>query len=66
MSILNYFFIGIIFTFTLDFILYQLQNHPIMLPVIEKWDNRTRVACILVWPVAAVVFIYTFFKSFFN
>ena len=66
MTILNYFFIGIIFTFTLDFILYQLQNHPIMFPVIEKWDNRTRVACVIVWPIAAIVFIYTFFKSFFN
>ena len=64
MNIFNYFFIGVVFTFTLDLILLQLQNHPIMLPVIEKWDNKTRIACILVWPIAAAVFIYTFIKSF--
>ena len=66
MTILNYFFIGVVFTFVLDLILSQLQNHPIMLPVIEKWDNKTRIACILVWPLTAIAFIYTLIKSYFN
>jgi len=63
MSILNYFFIGVVFTFILDSILYRLQNHPIMLPIIEQWDNKTRIACILIWPLALIVFIVSFIKS---
>ena len=66
MSIFNYFFIGVVFTFVLDLILLQLQNHPIMLPVIEKWDNKTRIACVLAWPLALIVFVYTFIKSYFK
>ena len=63
MSILNYFFIGVVFTFILDSILYRLQNHPIMLPILEQWDNKTRIACVLVWPLALIVFIVSFIKS---
>tara|TARA_R110001592_G_scaffold290021_1_gene559133 strand:+ start:667 stop:867 length:201 start_codon:yes stop_codon:yes gene_type:complete len=63
MTILNYFFIGAVFTFILDLILYRLQNHPIMLPVLEQWDNKTRIACVLVWPLALIVFIFSFIKS---
>ena len=66
MSLLNYFFIGAGFTFIMDLILLQLQNHPIMLPVIEKWDNKIRIACILAWPLTLIVFIYTFIKSYFK
>ena len=66
MTILNYFFIGAGFTFILDLILYKLQNHPIMLPVIEQWGNKTRIACIIVWPLAAVAFIFSFVKTYFK
>ena len=66
MSILNYFFIGTSFTFILDLILYKLKNHHIMIPVIEKWDNKMRLACVIAWPIAAVVFIFSLIKSYFK
>ena len=66
MSILNYFIIGVIFTFVLDFILYKLRNNDAMIPVIEKWNNITRIACIISWPIALTIFIYSFAKEFFK
>ena len=66
MGIINYIIIGVVFTFVLDFILYRLRNNNTMAPVIEKWDNMTRIACIIVWPIALTVFIYSFAKEFFK
>ena len=66
MSILNYFFIGTIFTFTVDLILgmKSIQNHPKMQVV--KWGMKLRILCILIWPVSALVFLIAFIKQFFK
>ena len=66
MCIINYIIVGVIFTFVLDLILHRLRNNDTMVPVIEKWDNMARIACIIVWPIALTVFIYSFAKEFFK
>ena len=33
---------------------------------IANWDNKTRVACVIAWPIAAVVFIFSLIKSYFK
>ena len=68
MSILNYFFIGTAFTFVIDLILLSnyVRNHPKMKNVIEQnWSMAARITCMVIWPFAAVVFIYSFIKQFF-
>ena len=68
MSILNYFFIAVVFTFVIDLILLSnyVRNHPKMKNVIEQnWSMAARITCIVIWPLAAVVFIYSFIKQFF-
>ena len=66
MSILNYFFIGTVFTFILDLILYKLKDNSLMKDIIKKWGYKERIACIIVCPLAAIAFIYTFIKDFFK
>ena len=69
MRILNYFFIGVVFTFVIDLILLSnyVRNHPKMKNVIEQnWSMAARITCIVIWPLAAVVFIYSFIKQFFK
>ena len=69
MSILNYFFIGVVFTFVIDLILLSnyVRNHPKMKNVIEQnWSMAARITCIVIWPLAAIVFIYSFIKQFFK
>ena len=63
MSLINYFFIGIVFTFILDLILYKLKNHHLMKGVIEKWGYKERIACALIWPIAITAFIYSLIKE---
>ena len=68
MSIINYFFTGFIFTFIIDLILLSnyVRNHPKMKNVIEQnWSMAARITCMVIWPFAAVVFIYSFIKQFF-
>ena len=50
MSILNYFFIGTAFTFVIDLLLGMKQ----------------RILCILIWPLAALVFTFNFIKQLFK
>ena len=66
MSLLNYFFIGFVFVFLLDLIIYKLHKHPIMKIIIENWGWKERIICVLIWPLAAVVFISSFIKQFFK
>ena len=66
MSILNYFFIGVAFTFVLDLILTKLQSNPLMEGIIKNWGWKERIACILIWPLSLIVFIYSFIKSYFE
>ena len=51
MSILNYFFIGVVFTFVIDLILLSnyVRNHPKMKNVIEQnWSMAARITCIVI------------------
>ena len=64
MSILNYFFIGAVFTFLLDLVLTKLKNHPLMKEILKKWGWNERIACVLVWPLGISIFLYAFIKSY--
>ena len=66
MSILNYFFIGASFTFILDLLLGmgKIKNHPKMKD--KHWGWGERIACILVWPIASLVFSIAFIKAYFS
>ena len=63
MSILNYFFIGTVFTFILDLILYKLKDNSLMKDIIKKWGYKERIACVIVWPLAALAFIFSLITS---
>ena len=68
MSIINYFFTGFAITFIVDLFinLEYVKNHPKMKNVIEQnWSMAARITCMVIWPFAAVVFIYSFIKQFF-
>ena len=66
MSILNYFFIGTGLTFLFDLLfgISYIKNHP---SVIDKiWGTKERIICIIMWPLAALVFIIAFIKESFK
>lgn len=68
MSLLNYFFIGAGFTFLMDLFLNteKVQNHPNVKHVLKDWGLKERITCIIIWPLAAIVFIISFFKAYFR
>jgi hypothetical protein len=69
MNIYNYFLTGVVFTFVIDLILLSdfVRNHPKMKNVIEQnWSMAARVTCMIIWPLAVVVFILSFIKQFFK
>ena len=66
MSTLNYFFIGIVVAFIVEILLEirGIKNHPSV--VNETWGMKERVICVLVWPLAAIVFVMSFIKEIFK
>ena len=66
MSIINYFFIGVVFTFLLDLILTKLQNHPLMEEILKNWGCKERIACTFIWPIAMLAFGGSFITSYFK
>ena len=66
MSLINYFFIGFIFTFLVDTLigLKSIKNHPKMKDYIWGWNER--IICILLWPVAFISFSVSFIKTYFR
>jgi hypothetical protein len=68
MSILNYFFIGAGFTFVMDLLLSikRIQNPPIAVKDIRLENAQERILCMIIWPLAALVFVIAFIKQFFN
>ena len=66
MSILNYFFIGVVFTFVIDILLNieGIRNHPKMKD--KNWGMKERILCIIIWPIAAIIFTIAFIKQFFK
>tara|TARA_R110002167_G_scaffold118404_3_gene294880 strand:+ start:784 stop:999 length:216 start_codon:yes stop_codon:yes gene_type:complete len=67
MTILNYFFIGAIFIFLMDLLLgtKMIKNHPQIAKALKQgeWRLQERIICILIWPLAALVFFNAFFKA---
>ena len=66
MSILNYFFIGFGFTFIVDLLLNSKYIHKHPLKIEENWGMKERFICIIIWPLAALVFFYSFFRAIFK
>ena len=66
MSLYNYFFIGIGLTFLFDllFSMEGIKKHPKIIK--ENWGMKERVICVLVWPLAAIVFVMSFIKEIFK
>ena len=62
MTVLNYFFAGVIFTFIVDLFLSISQNNPKVKDISEDWHNEQRIAAFLLWPIALIVFLYSFIK----
>ena len=66
MSILNYFFIGVCLTFLFDllFSIEDIRKHPKIIK--ENWGMKERIICVLIWPLAALMFLISFIKQFFK
>ena len=65
MNIFNYLFIGFVFTLLMDILMGILKNKK-LLPEKVEWDWNSRVRCIIVWPLAALMFLISFIKQFFK
>ncbi len=64
--ILNYLFIGTVFTFIIDWFIHWQINHPRIISILNSWNNTTRIICILIWPIGILIFLISFLKSFFR
>ena len=64
MSILNYFFIGFIFTLLIEYLFNHFISHPLLKGT--KWDWSERIICILIWPLGLLVFLTAFIKTKFK
>ena len=68
MSILNYFFIGAGFTFLIDLLLGMklIKKHPKVAKALKQgdWGLPQRILCVIIWPLAALIFFSEFFKQF--
>ena len=66
MTILNYFFTGFAFAFIIDLLLSIeiIKKHPKMKD--KSWGWGERIACILVWPIASLIFLIAFIKERFK
>jgi len=66
MTVLNYFFIGFVFTFLIDILmgLKHIKNHPKMKNHI--WGMKERILCIIIWPLSVLIFSIAFIKTSFK
>ena len=66
MSMTNYFFIGICFTFIVDMLLNvdKVKTHPKLKGKNFGWGER--IMCVLLWPLASLMFSIAFVKQFFR
>ena len=63
--ILNYFFIGFVCTFMLDYLSHKFKNHPSW-EGIPEWGWGARIMFILFWPIGFSIFIYSYIKTYFK
>ena len=66
MGIVNYLFIGTAFTLIIDLLLgmEKVRNHEAVQG--QEWGMTQRIICILIWPLAALVFLINFLNQFFK
>ena len=66
MSILNYLFIGTAFTLIIDLLLgmESVRKHEAVQG--HDWGMTQRILCILIWPLALLVFLINFINQFFK
>ena len=66
MSILNYFFMGTAFTFLVDLLIgfKPIKNHLKIKNISWGWNER--ITCVLFWPIAFIVFLISFIKTYFK
>ena len=64
MSILNYFLIGVLFSFVVEFLLDRWSYHPDLQN--KDWGWKERTLAILVWPIGLIIFIVQFIKERFE
>ena len=64
MSILNYFFIGVVFIFLIELLRDNVKNHPQLKNA--NWGWGERILCILIWPIALIRFSISFIKTYFK
>ena len=63
--ILKYLLIGFIFTFIVDVICTTYKNHKSFRDIPE-WGWKERIICIILWPIAAFIFLKAYFKTLFK
>jgi hypothetical protein len=63
MIILNYFFIGVLFTFIIESLFYRLYEHPLLKDT-HEWGWSERIILILIWPLGLLVFLGAFIKNY--
>ena len=66
MNILNYFFIGFFVIFIIDVIIFYGKHHPLLQTATGKWGNLERITCVLIWPIAVIIFVISFIKQYFK
>jgi hypothetical protein len=66
MSIYNYIFIGVGFTFLIDLLLSaeNVKKHPLLKYI--NWGLQERIICSLVWPLGMLMFVIAFFRAMFK
>ena len=64
--ILNYIFVGFAFTFLIDLLLCMesVRKHEAVQG--QDWGMTQRMLCILIWPLALLVFLINFINQFFK
>tara|TARA_R110002012_G_scaffold65997_2_gene172810 strand:+ start:78 stop:281 length:204 start_codon:yes stop_codon:yes gene_type:complete len=61
--IINYLFIGVVFTFLVDLFFNIAQNNPKVKEASEDWDTEQRIACALLWPIGVIWFLIALIKN---
>ena len=64
MNMINYFFLGFSFTFFLELLLQKFIHHPLIKN--QTWGNLERLVCVVIWPLAFIIFVTAFIKQYFR
>ena len=59
MNIINYLFIGFVFTFLIDYVCDKFE----VFQKVPDWDWGARMIFILFWPIGLLIFLYYFLKA---